>query len=95
MDLKPLGDRVIVKPDEAEEKTASGLFLANDAKEKPQSGIVLAVGEGRIDRDGNKIAVPVSVGQKVVYGKFGGTELTVEGEKVLVLRGDDLIAVFE
>lgn len=95
MDLKPLGDRVIVKPDEAEEKTASGLFLANDAKEKPQSGIVLAVGEGRIDRDGNKIAVPVSVGQKVVYGKFGGTELTVEGDKVLVLRSDDLIAVFE
>lgn len=95
MDLKPLGDRVIVKPDEAEEKTASGLFLANDAKEKPQSGIVLAVGEGRIDRDGNKIAVPVSVGQKVVYGKFGGTELTVEGDKVLVLRADDLIAVFE
>lgn len=95
MNLKPLGDRVIVKPDEAEEKTASGLFLANDAKEKPQSGIVLAVGEGRIDRDGNKIAVPVSVGQKVVYGKFGGTELTVEGDKVLVLRADDLIAVFE
>ncbi len=95
MNLKPLGDRVIVKPDEAEEKTASGLFLANDAKEKPQSGVVLAVGEGRIDRDGNKIAVPVSVGQKVVYGKFGGNELTVEGEKVLVLRADDLIAVFE
>ena len=94
MDLKPLGDRVIVKPDEAEEKTASGLFLANDAKEKPQSGIVLAVGDGRIDRDGNKIAVPVEVGQKVVYGKFGGTELTVAGEKVLILRSDDLMAVF-
>ncbi|NGM16807.1 co-chaperone GroES [Xiamenia xianingshaonis] len=95
MNLKPLGDRVIVKPDEAEETTASGLYIATEAKEKPQSGVVLAVGEGRIDRDGNKVEVPVKVGDKVVYGKFGGTEISVEGENVLILRADDLFAVFE
>ena len=85
MNLKPLGDRVIVKQDEAEETTASGLFLATEAKEKPQSGTVLA---------GNLVPVPVKVGDKVVYGKFGGTEINVEGEDVLILRGDDLYAVF-
>lgn len=95
MNLKPLGDRVIVKPDEAEETTASGLYLAKETKEKPQSGVVLAVGEGKLDKDGNKVAVPVKVGDKVVYGKFGGTEISVDGEDVLILRGDDLYAVFE
>ena len=107
MNLKPLGDRVIVKQDEAEETTASGLFLATEAKEKPQSGTVLAVGEGKLDKDGNLVPVPVkvpmqgqfdefdlNVGDKVVYGKFGGTEINVEGEDVLILRGDDLYAVF-
>ena len=92
MNLKPLGDRVIVKQDEAEETTASGLFLATEAKEKPQSGTVLAVGEGKLDKDGNLVPVPVKVGDKVVYGKFGGTEINVEGEDVLILRGDDLYA---
>ena len=67
MNLKPLGDRVIVKQDEAEETTASGLFLATEAKEKPQSGTVLAVGEGKLDKDGNLVPVPVKVGDKVVY----------------------------
>ena len=90
MNLKPLGDRVIVKQDEAEETTASGLFLATEAKEKPQSGTVLAVGEGKLDKDGNLVPVPVKVGDKVVYG----TEINVEGEDVLILRGDDLYAVF-
>ena len=89
MNLKPLGDRVIVKQDEAEETTASGLFLATEAKEKPQSGTVLAVGEGKLDKDGNLVPVPVKVGDK-----FGGTEINVEGEDVLILRGDDLYAVF-
>ena len=65
MNLKPLGDRVIVKQDEAEETTASGLFLATEAKEKPQSGTVLAVGEGKLDKDGNLVPVPVKVGDKV------------------------------
>ncbi len=95
MNLKPLGDRVIIKADEAEETTASGLYLAHDAKEKPQSGVVLAVGDGKTDKDGNLVPVPVKVGDKVIYGKYGGTEITVDGEDVLILRADDLYAVFE
>lgn len=94
MNLKPLGDRVIVKRDEAETTTASGLYIASSAKEKPQSGIVLAVGEGKLDKDGNRVAVPVKEGDRVLYGKFGGTEITVDGEEVLILRADDLFAVY-
>lgn len=94
MNLKPLGDRVIVKQDEAESTTASGLFLATGAKEKPQSATVLAVGEGRLDKNGNLVPVPVQVGDKVVYGKFGGTEINIDGEDLLILRADDLYAVF-
>ena len=81
MNLKPLGDRVILKQDEAEVTTASGLFLASDAKEKPQTGTIIAVGEGKMD--------------KVIYGKFGGTEVTLDGENVLILRADDIYAVVE
>ena len=95
MALKPLGDRVIVKADEAEDQTASGLYLARESKEKPQTGIVLAVGEGKLDKDGNKIPVPVKVGDKVIYGKYGGTEITYEEETVLILRADDIYAICE
>lgn len=95
MNLKPLGDRVIVKADEAEETTASGLFIASEAKEKPQSGVVLAVGAGKPDKDGNLVPVSVKVGDKVVYGKFGGQEIKVDGEDLLILRADDLYGVFE
>lgn len=95
MSLKPLGDRVIVKVDEAEATTASGLYLASEAKEKPQTGTVVAVGEGRIDNDGNLVKVPVSVGDKVIYGKFGGTEVHYGGEDVLILRADDIYAICE
>lgn len=94
MNLKPLGDRVIIKQDEAEEKTASGLYLASEAKEKPQTGVVLAVGEGKLDKDGNLIPMPVKVGDKVLYGKYGGTEVHIDGEDVMILRADDLYAVF-
>ena len=94
MNLKPLGDRVIIKQDEAEETTAGGLILAHDAKEKPQTGIVLAVGEGKRSKDGNIYPMPVKVGDKVLYGKYGGTEVTVDGEDVMILRSDDLYAVF-
>ena len=94
MNLKPLGDRVIVKQDEAEETTASGLYLATEAKEKPQTGTVLAVGEGKLDKDGKLIPVPDKEGDKVLYGKYGGTEITVDGEDVMILRADDLYAVF-
>lgn len=94
MNLKPLGDRVIIKQDEAESTTASGLYLATEAKEKPQTGVVLAVGDGKLDKDGKHLPMPVKVGDRVIYGKFGGTEITNEGEEVLILRADDLYAVF-
>ena len=94
MNLKPLGDRVIIKQDEAEETTASCLYLATESKEKPQTGSVLAVGEGKLDKDGKLIPVPVKEGDKVLYGKYGGTEITVDGEDVMILRADDLYAVF-
>ena len=95
MNLKPLGDRVIVKRDEAETTTAGGILIASTAKEKPQSGIVLAVGEGKLDKDGNRVPMPVKEGDRVLYGKFGGTEVTIDGEEVLILRADDLFAVYE
>ena len=95
MALKPLGDRVIVKADEAESQTASGLYLASEAKEKPQTGIVLAVGDGKLDKDGNLVPVPVKVGDKVIFGKYGGTEVHYGGEDVLILRGDDIYAICE
>ncbi len=94
MNLKPLGDRVIIKRDEAETTTASGLILASSSKEKPQSGIVLAAGEGRFDKDGKLVPMPVKEGDRVLYGKFGGTEVTIDGEEVLILRADDLFAVY-
>ena len=94
MNLKPLGDRVIIKPDEAETTTASGLYIASEAKEKPTTGVVLAVGDGKLDKDGKHLPMPVEVGDKVIYGKFGGTEVTVDGEDLLILRADDLYAVF-
>ncbi|WP_165063051.1 MULTISPECIES: co-chaperone GroES [unclassified Adlercreutzia] len=94
MNLKPLGDRVIIKQDEAETTTASGLFLAGDSKEKPQTGTVLAVGEGRLDKDGNRIEVPVKVGDRVVYSKYGGNEISCDDEEVLIVRADDIYAVF-
>ncbi|WP_165052939.1 MULTISPECIES: co-chaperone GroES [unclassified Adlercreutzia] len=94
MNLKPLGDRVIIRADEAETTTASGLYLATESKEKPQTGTVLAVGEGKLDKDGNRVEVPVKVGDRVLYGKYGGTEVTVDGEDVLIMRADDLYAVF-
>ncbi len=94
MNLKPLGDRVIVKQAEAEETTASGLYLASSAKEKPQRGTVIAVGEGKYDDEGeNRIPVDVAVGDVVIYGKYGGTEVTVDGEEYLILRADDIYAV--
>lgn len=94
MKLKPLGDRVIIKQDEAETTTAGGLLIASETKEKPQTGVVKAVGEGKLDKNGNMVPVPVKEGDKVLYGKYGGTEITVDGEELVVLRADDLYAVF-
>ena len=95
MTLKPLGDRVIVKRDEVEDKTASVLYLSRESKEKPQTGVVVAVGEGKRDKDGALIPMPVKVGDKVLYGKFGGTEVTVDEEELLIVRAEDIYGVFE
>jgi chaperonin GroES len=93
MKLKPLGDRLIVKPIEEEETTASGIVLPDTAKEKPQKGQVVAVGDGKWDEDGDKrIPLDVAEGDEVLYSKYGGTEVTVEGDELLVLRESDVLA---
>jgi chaperonin GroES len=93
MKLKPLGDRVVVQPVEEEETTASGIVLPDTAKEKPQRGKVVAVGEGKWDEDGEKrIPLDVAEGDEVLYSKYGGTEITVEGDDLLVLRESDVLA---
>ena len=91
MNLKPLGDRLIVKAIEEEETTASGLVLPDTAKEKPQKGTVLAVGDGSYE-DGERRPLDVSEGDEVLYSKYGGTEVKVDGEEVLVLRESDVLA---
>ena len=93
MNLKPLGDRLIVKAVEEEATTASGIVLPDTAKEKPQRGEVVAVGDGRYDDEGEKrIPLDVAEGDTVVYSKYGGTEIVVEGEDLLVLRESDVLA---
>ncbi|MFN0092654.1 MAG: co-chaperone GroES [Acidimicrobiales bacterium] len=92
--LQPLEDRIVVKPGESEERTASGLVIPDTAKEKPQQGEVLAVGPGkRSDQSGQVIPMDVKVGDTVVYSKYGGTEITVEGEDLLILSSRDVLAV--
>jgi chaperonin GroES len=93
--LKPLEDRIVVKPLEAEQVTASGLVIPDTAKEKPQEGEVLAVGPGRIDDSGKRIPLDVSVGDKVLYSKYGGTEVKYSGEEYLVLSARDVLAIIE
>jgi chaperonin GroES len=94
MNLKPLDDRIVVKANEAEEKTASGLVIPDTAKEKPQQGTVLAVGPGRrSEQSGEIIPLDVKVGDTVVYSKYGGTEITIDGEDLLILSGRDVLAV--
>ena len=93
MKLKPQGDRVLVQPVEEEETTASGIVLPDTAKEKPQKGKVLAVGDGKWDEDGEKrIPLDVAEGDEVLYSKYGGTDIQIEGEDLLVLRESDLLA---
>src|SRR4249919_871731 len=93
MKLKPLGDRLIVRAIEEEETTASGIVLPDTAKEKPQKGKVIAVGDGRYDDDGDKrIPLDVAEGDEVLYSKYGGTEIKVDGEDLLVLRESDVLA---
>ena len=93
MKLKPLGDRLIVKAVEEEETTASGIVLPDTAKEKPQRGKVLAVGDGKVSEDsGKRVPLDVAEGDEVLYSKYGGTEVTVEGDELLVLRESDVLA---
>ena len=92
MKLKPLGDRLIVRAVEEEETTASGIVLPDTAKEKPQKGEVLAVGDGARDDDGERIPLDVATGDVVLYSKYGGTEVKVDGDDLLVLRESDVLA---
>ena len=91
--IKPLEDRVVVQANEAETTTASGLVIPDTAKEKPQEGIVEAVGPGRIDDNGNRVPLDVAVGDKVIYSKYGGTEVKFDGQDYLVLSARDVLAV--
>ena len=96
MSLKPLDDRIVVKPSEAEQTTASGLVIPDTAKEKPQQGEVIAVGPGRrSEHSGEVIPVDVAVGDTVVYSKYGGTEVTIDGDDLLILTSRDVLAIVE
>ena len=91
--IKPLEDRIVIRQLEAEQVTASGLVIPHTAKEKPQEGEVVAVGPGRIDDNGNRVPLDVSVGDTVIYSKYGGTEVKYDGEDLLVLSARDVLAV--
>lgn len=95
MNLRPLEDRVIVKPAKAEEVTKSGIVLPDTAQEKPQRGTVLAVGPGKMKDDGTRAAVDVKIDDTVIYSKYGGTDVKIEGEEYKILRADDIYAVVE
>jgi chaperonin GroES len=93
--LKPIGDRIVVRPKSAEETTKSGIILPDTAKERPQEGEVMAVGNGRIMDDGTVVALTVKVGDTVLFSKYGGTEIKLGGEEYIILREDDVLAVLE
>ena len=93
--LQPLADRVLVRPSEEEERTAGGIMLPDSARKRPQEGKVLAVGAGRALKDGKRIAPPVKVGDVVIYSKYAGTEVKVEGEDLVILDEDSILAVRE
>ncbi len=93
--LKPLGDRVVVRPTEQETTTASGLVLPETAKEKPQQGVIIAAGPGRRDDDGKRIAMDVEVGNSILYAKYAGTEIKIANEKLLILKESDILAIVE
>ncbi len=95
MNLRPLSDRLLVKPIEQEETTTSGIFLPETAKEKPQQGQVLAAGPGSRKEDGARIEMDVKAGDRVLYAKYAGTEIKMDGDKYLILRESDILAVVE
>ncbi|MBI4810739.1 MAG: co-chaperone GroES [Ignavibacteriales bacterium] len=93
MKIKPLGDRIVIKPSPAEEKTKGGIFLPDTAKEKPVIGEVVAVGPGRKSDDGKVVSMELKVGDKVLYGKYSGTEVTIDDQEYLIMRESDIFAV--
>jgi len=93
MKIKPLADRVVIKPSPAEEKTKGGIILPDTAKEKPVVGEVVAIGPGKVTDEGKKVLLEVKVGDKVLYGKYSGTEVTIEGEEYLIMREADIFAI--
>jgi chaperonin GroES len=95
VNIKPLGDRVLVKPIEKETETSSGLLLPETAKEKPQEGEILAVGMGKRDDDGERIALDVEVGNRVLFAKYAGTEIKMDGEKLLIMKESDILGIIE
>jgi chaperonin GroES len=95
INLKPLGDRVVVEPLEQEDMTASGLVIPDTAKEKPQKGTVVAAGPGARDEDGKRVALDVSVGETVLFAKYAGTEFKLDSKKLLILKENDLLAIVE
>jgi len=95
MAIRPLDDRIVVQPLEAEEKTSGGILLPDSAKEKPQRGKILAVGEGRTTDAGARIALTVKVGDEVLYGKYAGTEIKYQGDELKILREGEVLALFE
>ena len=95
MNLRPLNDRVVVKRMEEEQKTAGGIIIPDTAKEKPIQGEVIAVGNGKTQEDGSKRALDVKKGDRVLFGKYAGTEITIENQEVLIMREDDILAIIE
>lgn len=93
MKIKPLSDRVVVRPKEAEEKTASGIILPDTAQEKPQMGEIMAIGPGKVSENGALIEMSVKAGDNILYGKYSGTEISVESEDLLIMRESDILAV--
>jgi chaperonin GroES len=93
MKIRPLQDRLLLRPSEGEEKTAGGIIIPDTAKEKPQEGTVIAAGKGKIRDDGKLTPLDVKVGDRVLYGKYSGTEVTVAGEKHVILREEDVLAI--
>jgi len=93
--IKPLGDRVLVKPIEQDTETSSGLLLPETAKEKPQEGEVLAVGDGKRDDSGNRIALDVETGNRVLFAKYTGTEVKIDGEKMLIMKESDILGIVQ
>ncbi len=90
--LQPMGDRLVVKPIQSEEKTKSGIYLPDTAKEKPQEGKVIAVGPGRVTDEGKRIAMDVEVGDIIIYTKYGGSEIKIDGEEFIIMRESDILA---